>query len=322
MGALTTYLQHEFARCCPPGWQVHPEGRLLPPETERLLGYAARADVVLEAPDGGRRLWIEFEVSRADPVANHAKFATSHLFRPQGASECFLAMVSPHVTRGRRNLAFNAVALMREVGMQAFQTVLFPDLAPGEVQRLNQLPVAALAGAGLDVGREVERALAVTEPMARVCEHAIHLAGDLLGVPLNLRRWNADLATEAGRRLWGRRTVTYFVYDASSGQFAPSKFCAYAAVPERGRLREGIRQEAALGTMTVALYAALNDGSHRFDGHRAQQHLTRGLGMTALNVGEMPPLDARFAQWRSHHADGIVIHPDGPVFLLNPTWFG
>jgi hypothetical protein len=28
-------------------------------------------------------LWIEFEVSRADPVANHAKFATAHLFQPQ-----------------------------------------------------------------------------------------------------------------------------------------------------------------------------------------------------------------------------------------------
>ena len=33
------------------------------------------ADVLLERVDGSRRLWVEFEVSRADPVANHAKFA-------------------------------------------------------------------------------------------------------------------------------------------------------------------------------------------------------------------------------------------------------
>jgi hypothetical protein len=31
---------------------------------------------------GSRRLWIEFEISRADPVANHAKFATAQLFQP------------------------------------------------------------------------------------------------------------------------------------------------------------------------------------------------------------------------------------------------
>ena len=127
------------------GWWVRPEGRLLPPDLKRLLGYAPRADIVLERLDDSLRLWVEFEVSRADPVANHAKFATAHLFCPQAPADRFLAMVSPHVTRGRRNLAFNAVALMRQVGMKAFQTVLFPELAPPEVQRLNQLAVGALS---------------------------------------------------------------------------------------------------------------------------------------------------------------------------------
>jgi hypothetical protein len=53
----------------------------------------------------GRRIWVEFEVSRADPVANRAKFATAHLFQSQPAADTFLAMVRPHVDRGRRNLA-------------------------------------------------------------------------------------------------------------------------------------------------------------------------------------------------------------------------
>ena len=93
MGALTTYLQQEFARRCPAGWQVRPEGQLLSQALERLLGYWARADVVLEKEDESFRLWIEFEVSRADPVANHAKFATSHLFERQAPADRFLAMV-------------------------------------------------------------------------------------------------------------------------------------------------------------------------------------------------------------------------------------
>ena len=71
---------------------------------EALLGYRPRVDVLLEREDGSRRLWIEFEVSRADPVANHAKFATAHLFQPQAEADSFLAMVSPHVARGRRSL--------------------------------------------------------------------------------------------------------------------------------------------------------------------------------------------------------------------------
>ena len=48
-----------------------------------------------------RRLWIEFEISRADPAANHAKFATAHLFRPWGPSDAFVSMISAHVARAR-----------------------------------------------------------------------------------------------------------------------------------------------------------------------------------------------------------------------------
>ena len=95
VGTLTRYLQDEFARRTPPGWECRPEVRILPRELERLLGCGARADVALERRKPMRRLWIEFEISRADPVANHAKFATAHLFRPQPETDIFLAMVIP-----------------------------------------------------------------------------------------------------------------------------------------------------------------------------------------------------------------------------------
>ena len=43
----------------------------------------------------------------------------------------------------------------------------------------------------------------------------IHLVGDLLGVMLSLRRWQEDVSAEIGKRMWGRRTVSYFVFEAT-----------------------------------------------------------------------------------------------------------
>jgi hypothetical protein len=138
---------------------------------------------------------------------------------------------------------------------------------------------------------------------------------------LNLRQWNEDMSKEEMRQLWGSRTVTYFVYDEESALFAPSKFCAYAAVPARLPFPDVPRKGAGLGTMTIAVYSALNDGSHLLDGHRAQTHLTRGLGMTAVNPEDLPDVDVAFSLWREQHADCIGLHPAGPVYLLSPEWF-
>jgi hypothetical protein len=90
------------------------------------MGYSSRVDVLLQRDDGTRRLWIEFEVSRADPVANHAKFSVAHLFQKQLEHDAFVSMISPRVEYGRTNLAGNMVTLMRTIGMQAFQTLLIP----------------------------------------------------------------------------------------------------------------------------------------------------------------------------------------------------
>src|SRR6266487_742116 len=105
MGTLTSYLQQSFAAVCPPQWICQYEVALFGREIADVLGYAPRADVLLTRMEDNRRLWIEFEISRADPVANHAKFATGHLFHPVAPTDTFVAMVSPHVDRGRRNLA-------------------------------------------------------------------------------------------------------------------------------------------------------------------------------------------------------------------------
>jgi hypothetical protein len=90
MGYLTAFLQAEFARQLPQGWSCRSEVQVLPKELVNVLGYSSRVDVLLEREQDSKKLWIEFEVSRADPVANHAKFATSHLFKPQHPNDAFI----------------------------------------------------------------------------------------------------------------------------------------------------------------------------------------------------------------------------------------
>lgn len=321
MGTLTTYLQREFAANPPSGWVSRHERPLLPEWLEALLGYQARADVLLENVAGTRRLWIEFEVSRADPVANHAKFATSHLFQAQLPADCFVAMVSPHVNRGRRNLAANAIALMRRVGMRAFQTVLFPHCSPDEIKRLNHLDLATLSASGLPVLEEIERAIIVSEPTMSTPETNVHLVADLLEVFLNLRQWNEDMNDVDCQRLWGKRTVTYFVYDSESKNFAPSKFCAYTLVSSSPDAISLSRPLSALTWITVERYVAINDGTHQLDGSRAQTHLTRRLGMLSLDQNAVIEIDTAFQQWFARHANRITLHPQGPVFLCAPEWF-
>ena len=321
MGALTYYLQQEFATWCPAGWTCHRESRLLTAELERTLGYAPRADVLLERVEPPRRLWIEFEVSRADPVANHAKFATAHLFQPQDPTDTFLSMVSPHVTRGRRNLAANTVSLMRHLGMSAFQTVLFPHLTPGEIKRLNHLSLRELRSERIDVSREIARALDVSEPLRTRSPFRIHRAGDLLDVVLNVGSWNRGIDSAAGRAAWGRRIILYFVFDPESTDFAPSKFCAYLPVIDPSQDAPSTAPILRRPEMTLTVYSALDQREADFDGARARVHLTRALGMRRVEAGEDPIVDAAFGEWLRRHSERIGVHLAGPVFLIPPAWF-
>jgi hypothetical protein len=314
MGALTGYLQERFREGCPLGWECQPETRLLTRELAKLLAYSPRADVVLTERTGGRRLWIEFEVSRADPVANHAKFATAHLFQPQAAGDVFVSMVSRHVDRGRRNLAANTIQLMRHVGMQAVQTVLFPALTGLEVQRWNQMGKDDLRRLGPNVQPEIERVFAVTTPQGAAGDHRIYLAGEVVDVLLNARQWNAEVATPSGRQQWGRRRVQYFVAVPYSEEFAPCKFCAFLPIRSVGAAGE----IAATSRMTLPLYAQLDESEPRFDGHVGQRHLTQRLGMLRKTPADDPRLAAQFERWLKAVGDLIKVHSRGPLFLVSP----
>lgn len=313
----------------PKGWSCEVEARVLDERFERLLGYAPQADVLLASKDGLHRLWIEFEVSRADPVANHAKFATAHLFQPQKPTDTFVSMMSSHVARGRRNLAANTVLLMRRIGMKAFQTVLLPSIAPDDIKRLNSASANSSSLQSLDIEAEIDRALAVAQPCFPSPQHQIHFAGEPLDVACNIATWNREITTETGRRLWGRRRVRYFAFDPSTGEFAPSKFCAYV----NAKLASSLDADSIGLPMTMELYVSLDESEPKFDGNRAQQHLSRKLGMTpvqlteqatqdSLLVAEDRRLDLLFRYWHAKHTDSIQLDPQGPIILRPPTWYG
>ncbi len=315
-GTLTRFLQDQFEATCPKGWTVAREVNLLPEQMRELLGYSPRADVVMTRDDGRRRLWIEFEVSRADPVANHAKFATSHLFYPQPETDAFVAMVSPHVVRGRANLAANTVQLMRRLGMNAFQTILLPQYPPSEIKRINHLSYHQLRQNGLDVAPEIERALVISEALQEHEGFKLFFTGNVLEAVLNLHRWNDETATEAGRSAWGKRIVTYFLFDPVIRLFAPSKYCAYLAVPRRETATSKLYRPQIGQGMTLSIYSRLDQSTSLFDGRRARQHFMKRLGLQSRSLSELPSIQPLFDRWHDAKRDCIGIHPSGPVILL------
>jgi len=317
MGYLASFLQGAFAEKCPNGWTCRREEHVLSDNFEKLLGYSPRADVCLENEDASRRLWIEFEISRADPVANHTKFATAHLFKHFDTSDTFVSMVSSHVARGPRNLASNTIHLLRHVGISAFQTVLLPTVEPDQIKRLNHSSLETLRSSKLDIPRELNRVFQIVEPMIEDDGHRIHFASELFDVIRNLHRWNSEVAQPDGAELWKRRTVTYFVFDPVSKLFAPSKYCGYA-IPVRS---SAIGTASASGLMNMQTYCALDESDRRFDGNRARAHLTTNLGMNLKTVEQAPEIGLAFNAWILKQASTIVVHPTGAKFLLPPTWY-
>ncbi len=314
MGQLTGYLQLKFREYCPRNWQCSSETPLLDRELTKILGYAPRADVVLTECDTMQRLWIEFEVSRADPVANHAKFATGHLFKPLAENDIFVSMVSRHVDRGRRNLAANTIRLMRHIGMQAIQTVLFPKLEGLEVKRFNHLKRDELLRTGPDARPEIERVFAVTTPQADAEGHRIYLAGEIVDVLLNAQAWNREVSTKTGRQQWGRRRVQYFVFVPYSGEFAPCKFCAFLPIRPAtpgANITDTYR-------MTMSLYVQLDETETRFDGGTAQRHLADRLGMGRATAEDNRAVGEMFHHWLRSVQDLITVPAGGPIFLI-PT---
>jgi hypothetical protein len=173
----------------------------------------------------------------------------------------------------------------------------------------------------LPIEDEIERAIAVSQPVAAAGNQRIHFAGDLTEVLLNLLRWNEDLTTPAGKVLWTKRTVTYFVFDPRSGLFAPSKLCAFVVLPSDGSVASPMQPTRSV--MCVERYVTFSEVDACFDGNKARRHLVQRLGMLQRTSEESPEVAAHFATWLREHSDCVIVNTKqgGPVFLVPPAWF-
>jgi hypothetical protein len=313
--SLTLFLQKSFAAAAPAGWTSSHEVPVLPPDFIATLGFSPRADVLLENALLQKRVWIEFEISRADPAANHLKFAVGHLFSPQSPGDAFVSMVSAHVSTGRANLGASAILLMRKLGMEAFQIPLFPNIRGDEIKHWNHLTQPELHDRKIDIGPELERALTIIEPVFSDRTHRVFFAANAFEVAINVIRWNMDIATESGARLWGNRTVTYFVYDPRSNLFAPSKFCAFVLIDEAATLDPGGVVHVG-GGMTIDYYSSIDAHEHRFDGAAAKQHLLDRLGYRLAGPTQNVAFAFRFQRWLATQEHRIRVHPKGPHILI------
>jgi hypothetical protein len=319
MPYLARHLQNDFLASCPQGWTCQTEVKVVPAEVEQWLGYAPQADAMFQEVATGRRVWVELEISRADPVANHAKFATAHLLNPLPPQDTFVSMVSRHVDRGRSNLCAHTIGLMRAIGLRAFQTPLLPAIESSEIKRLNHLEISRLREEPLQTEGELRRMMSVSSVLGRALDNDIHFAANAVEVVYNIHRWNKDMSDPEQREHWGLRRVRYIAHDPRSGLFAPSKFASYVQLPDANRPVP--RAQHTLTGMTVQSYAAIDYENPLFDGRRAWQHLEQNLGMQAQPLEALPAkgLDA-FWRWAERHQDALQLDAKGAVILSAPQW--
>jgi hypothetical protein len=154
--------------------------------------------------------------------------------------------------------------------------------------------------------------MAVIEPAFSTDSHRIHFASNLLEVMLNVRTWNEQIVQAEYRRLWGKRTISYFVFDPISGLFAPSKFCAYVLI--------GIHSTSASSGMNIPFYTSLDENEKLFDGHRAHNHLAHHLSMRLVPDSEAKDFLPLFESWLNTNRDNLAVHTRGPIFILPPLW--
>jgi len=317
LGNLAKILQEEIERIQPWGMNVRTEFKLLSTELERTLGFSPRVDLLLEKEDRSRRYWIEFEISRADPVANHTKFATSCLFQPFSPNNLFISMTSNHVARGRSNLGASTIALMRHTGIMAFQTTLLPQFEAKEIKRLNHMPLEQIRNIKLEVETEINRIALISESLANLKGNRIHFTANPFEVYLNLRNWNIDINKERCQEIWKKRTIKYFVFNPWTKQFAPSKFCAYTIIPEITKNPNQYKKNTLENfSMTIPLYSEIDQNISIFDGQKARLHITKNLGFSLMHANEDEKITTYFNKWMKSLEKILNVSTDGPWFII------
>ena len=306
---LAETLQRRWVKEPPAGWVASREVAVISALEGRILGYQPKADLMLQKTSTRQRVWIELEISRADPAANHMKFGSAHLLNPLPASDAFVSLVSRHIAPGRSNLAAHATWLLRANGLRAFQMPLLPELDALAIKRLNQGEVPPDHLPTPDLGE----ILLGTEPVGSSDGSGIYRVTNRLEVILNIHQWNKDMADGDARTAWGRRRVRYFVHDSISNLFAPSKFAAYTRIPKTPSADEPLPYNPA---MTVRAYSKIPHDTPIFDGRKAWQKIS-SLGFLVRRASECPALiQDHFRAWAGTHAASLDIDFDQAEILI------
>jgi hypothetical protein len=305
-------LQRRWVESPPAGWTAKLEVPLLDRGESRILGYQPKADLMLQHCDSSRRVWIELEISRADPSANQVKFGSAHLLCPLPPGDAFVSLVTRGVVPGRSNLAAHAIWLLRACGLRAFQMPLLPEFDAAAIKQFNQGKVPLDRLLTPDLGEII----ASTEPVASSGGSGIYRATNRLEVILNILQWNKDMTDGEARAAWGRRRVTYFVHDPASNLFAPSKFAAYTRIPEAAANDEPHPFNPA---MTVRSYSKIPHDTPIFDGRKAWQRIA-SLSFQVTKARDCPPrLQEHFRSWLAIHEDALHSDLDEAEILIeNP----
>lgn len=294
-------LQRRWVENPPAGWAASREVGVISRTESRMLGYQPKADLMLQNAMTRQRIWIELEVSRADPAANHMKFGSAHLLNPLPASDAFISLVSRDIATGRSNLAAHATWLLRANGLRAFQMTLLPELDALTIKRLNQGEVSLDKLPTPDLGE----ILLATEPVGSSDGSGIYRVTNRLEVILNIHQWNKDMSSEDARAAWGYRRVRYFVHDPHSNLFAPSKFAAYTRMPKALSPDEPLPYNPA---MTVRAYSKIPHDTPIFDGRKAWQKIS-SLGFQVTKASNCPArVQEHFRSWLGRYQ--FALHAD------------
>lgn len=306
---LASELQRRWVDQPPSGWLASREVAVLSPERGRMLGYLPKADLMLRNSGTSQRVWIELEISRADPSANQVKFGSAHLLDPLPPGDSFVSLVSRDVAIGRSNLTAHATWLLRAAGLRAFQMPLLPDLDASTIKKLNQGRISLEHLPTPDLGEILKS----TEPLGSSGGAGIYRVTNRLEVILNIHQWNKDMTSADDRAAWGRRRVTYFVHEPATNLFAPSKFAAYTRIPKTLAADEPIPFNPA---MTVMAYAKIPHDTPIFDGRKAWQRIT-GLGFKLAKAPACPaPIQHHFRAWLTLHEATIQADFDEAEVLI------
>jgi hypothetical protein len=179
---------------------------------------------------------------------------------------------------GRRNLGTGKIHVVQQVGIDAFQMPLLPGLDREWIKSLNH-DALGLQAVGPDVLPEIERMLAVVEPVAVLGEGRLHFTADVFDALLNLRRWNEEADHPRQAEKWRRRAVRDVVLDPVTGWCSPTTFAAYVMLPSRDAA-----SPAPTGIdsgLTFERYSQLNQAEPLFGGNRDWTDQTRRLGFSS-----------------------------------------